>query len=406
MSIIAAFSLVLVILTIGDIVSAKTKAFVPSVFVAAVLFLFGFWTFLPGDLITISGLGMPIAQLGMYLLITHMGTLMSVRELAAQWKTITIALMGIVGICVGTLTIGRVMFGWETVVTATPPLTGGIVAAIIMSEAAAARGLQNLAVLSIVMYVMQGFVGYPLTAICLKKEGTRLLNLYRSGAIKIEKKTEEETAATTEAQNKFRIFPPLPQKYQTTYMLLAKLGLVAWASVGFSAVINQMIFSAGGPKDAISKYVVCLIFGVIASEIGFLERRPLNLSGSFGFMMTSLMAFIFAQLAKATPEMLGEIALPLVGIIVIGVTGMGVLSIFVGKRFGYSKEMAFSVALTALYGFPPNYILTEEAANALAETPEEKEYLMDQMLPKMLVGGFTTVTIVSVLVAGIFVGFL
>jgi hypothetical protein len=68
--------------------------------------------------------------------------------------------------------------------------------------------------------------------------------------------------------------------------------------------------------------------------------------------------------------------------------------------------MAFSVALTALYGFPPNYILTEEAANALAETPEEKEYLMDQMLPKMLVGGFTTVTIVSVLVAGIFVGFL
>jgi hypothetical protein len=64
--------------------------------------------------------------------------------------------------------------------------------------------------------------------------------------------------------------------------------------------------------------------------------------------------------------------------------------------------MSFALSLTALYGFPPNYILTEEAANALAQTPEEKEFLMDQMLPKMLVGGFTTVTVVSVILAGIF----
>jgi len=68
--------------------------------------------------------------------------------------------------------------------------------------------------------------------------------------------------------------------------------------------------------------------------------------------------------------------------------------------------MAFAVALTALYGFPPNYILTEEGAKAIAENQEEKDFLMDQMLPQMLVGGFTTVTITSVIIAGIFVNFL
>ncbi len=119
--------------------------------------------------------------------------------------------------------------------------------------------------------------------------------------------------------------------------------------------------------------------------------------------MTSLMAFIFAGLAKATPAMLVEMAVPLVGIIIFGVIGMGIFSIIVGKLLGESKEMAFSVSLTSLYGFPPNYILTEEAVKALAETPEEKEFLMDKMLPKMLVGGFTTVTIASVVIAGIFV---
>lgn len=39
------FCIILIILGIGDIVSARTKAFVPSVFVAAILFLAGFGLF-------------------------------------------------------------------------------------------------------------------------------------------------------------------------------------------------------------------------------------------------------------------------------------------------------------------------------------------------------------------------
>lgn len=394
MSIIAAFCVVLIILTVGDLVSAKTKAFVPSVFISAILFLVGFWTILPKDIIDISSLGMPFALLAMYLLITHMGTMMSISELVGQWKTIVIALMGIVGMCIATMTIGAMLFGWEAVVAATPPLTGGIVAAIVMSDAAAAKGLQDIAVLAILMYVMQGFAGYPITAYCLRKEGKRLLTLFRKGEMKLEKGSSNEEAIAIEAtKNKFRIFPPLPEKYQTTYMYLAKLGLVAWGAVVFASVTHEVV----------SKYVICLIFGVIASEIGFLERKPLNLSGSFGWLMTSLMAYIFAQLSKATPEMLSKIVIPLVGIIIIGVSGMGIFSIIASKKLGYSKEMAFAVACTALYGFPPNYILTDEASKALAENAEEKEFLMAQMLPKMLVGGFTTVTIVSVIVAGIFI---
>ena len=393
MSLMMAFCTVLIVLTIGDVVSTKTKAFVPSVFVSAIIFLIGFWTFFPSEIVSLAGFTQPVIILSMYLLITHMGTMLSVRELISQWKTIAVALAGIIGICLLTLTIGRALFGMEAVVIGTPPLTGGIVAAILMSEAATAKGLQDLAVLAIIMYVMQGFVGYPLTAIMLKKEGKRLLNVCRSGAIKIKKNTQDELATSVEEKSKFMIFPPLPKKYQTTYMLLAKLGLVAWAGVAFAGAIHGVI----------SKYVICLMFGVIASEIGFLERKPLNLSGSFGFFITGLMAFIFTGLAKATPEMLGQIVVPLAGIIVLGVLGIAVSSMLVGTRLWYTKEMSLAIALTALYGFPPNYILTEEAVKALTEDEEEKKYLMDEMLPKMLVGGFTTVTIVSVIVAGIFV---
>lgn len=113
---------------------------------------------------------MPAAQLAMYLLITHMGTMMSVNELAKQWKTITIAVGGIVGVVVGVMTLGALIFGKETAIIAAPPLTGGIVASIMMSEAATAKGLTDLSVLAILVYVAQGFAGYPITALMLKKK--------------------------------------------------------------------------------------------------------------------------------------------------------------------------------------------------------------------------------------------
>lgn len=393
MSLMMAFTIVLAVLALGDIISAKTKAFIPSVFVAALLFLFGFWTFFPADIVALAGFQMPIVYLSMYLLITHMGTMLTLRELAEQWRTIAVALIGIIGIVALTMTAGVALFGFQTALIATPPLTGGIVAAIVMSEAATKAGMENLAVLAIITYVMQGFVGYPLTAIMLKKEGTRLLGGFRSGEIKYVK-----TEKKTDTPQRKKLIPALPEIYQTTYVVLMKLGLTAWAAVAFAAFLK--------PYIDISPYVMCLFFGVISQELGFVEQRPLNLSGSFGFLITGLMAFVFAGLARATPAMLAEIVIPLIGIIVLGVSGMAILSMLLGKKLGYTKEMSFAIALTALYGFPPNYILTEEASKALAQTTEEREFLMDQMLPKMLVGGFTTVTIVSVIIAGVFVNFL
>jgi hypothetical protein len=393
MSLLMAFSIVLIILAVGDIISTKTKAFIPSVFVAALLFLFGFWTFFPGDIVSQAGFQTPIVYLSMYLLITHMGTLLSVKELAAQWRSVAVALIGIVGVMALTMTLGAAVFGFDAAVIATPPLTGGVVAAIIMNEAAAELGMDQLAVLAIITYVMQGFIGYPLTSLMLKKEGQRLIEGFRNGEIEYNESDEE--SAVTESK---KLLPDLPNEYKTTYVLLAKLGLTAWAAVAVGNFLD--------PYLGISPFVYCLIFGVIANAIGFVEKRPLNLSNSFGFLITILMAFIFAGLSDATPAMLAELAVPLAGIIFFGVSGMAVLSMLLGKFLGYTKEMSFATALTALYGFPPNYILTEEGAKALAKNEEEKKFLMSEMLPKMLVGGFTTVTIASVIIAGIFVNFL
>lgn len=385
MSLIVAFILILATLAIGEIVSIRTKAIIPSVFVTALLFLVGYWTIFPANILEVAGFGPSIIQVSMFLLITHMGTMISVKELIAQWKTFAISIIGICGICFGTLILGKLFFPWDMLVVATPPLTGGVVASVIMSQAATAKGLPTLAVLAVGMYVMQGFAGYPLTAITLNIEGKRLLKKFRNGEIQKREVNSEEGEKKT-------LLPQLPKKYQTTYILLLKLGILVQTSIFLTNLMNK----------AVSEFVICLIVGAIAAEIGFIERRPLNLSGTFGFFMTGLMAFIFGGLAKATPEMIKELIIPFIGIIGFGVAGLVIFSIIAAKIFKESIPMAIAISLNALYGFPVNYTLTNDAAMALGKTGEEVDFLTGEMLPKMLIGGFASVTIVSVIIAGIF----
>ena len=68
--------------------------------------------------------------------------------------------------------------------------------------------------------------------------------------------------------------------------------------------------------------------------------------------------------------------------------------------------MSFAVALNALYGFPPNMIITNEVINSVTEDAEMKEYLTDHIMSKMLIGGFTSVTVTSTLLAGFFINLL
>jgi hypothetical protein len=397
--------LALVILTfilfVGDFVAVRTKAWVPSIFICAVLFLLGYWTFFPQNIVELAGVPPVVAVMLMYLLITNMGTLLSIQELKNQWKTIVIALSGIIGIIALLLGVGTFLFGFQTVVVAIPPLVGGVVSALIMSEGAKEAGLASLSVFAIVIYVMQGFAGYPLTSIMLKKEGKRLLTQYRNGQLQIEaqgKAASEVAATAATAKVELKLFKNMPAKYNTEFFKFFRLALVAFLAYQVSTLLAPIV--------SISPFVLCLLFGVIATSVGFLEKQVLQKANGFGFAILGLMLFIFDGLKKATPSMMLEIIYPLIGTIVIGVIGMYIFSYIAGKLLKVSKEMAFAVSLTALYGFPADYIITAEVIKSLTEDEKEREILTNRMLPPMLVGGFITVTIVSVILAGIFVGFL
>ncbi len=400
---IFAMLILCVVYALGDTVGTLTKAWIPSVFVVAILFLLGYWTFFPKDIVTLAGFGAPLGgTLAIMICITHMGTSISLSELKKQWKIIVICLAGLAGMVAACMIICPIFVDFNYIVAGLPPLTGGIVAATMMQEAAQNLGLERAAVLAICMYVCQGFAGYPLTAVMLKKEGRNLLKDFRNGKAKKVAKTGEideiNGKFAVEEKKRKKLIPDIPNKYYSTAVSLATIMIVAL----LSSLISSWTATFMGVY-AINQAVIALILGIAATEIGFLRPNVLKENGCFNFLMFVLMMYVFGGLNSATPELLLEILGPLVLIIVVGVVGMCICSTIVGKILKVSPYMAIATSLTALYGFPPNYVLTEEASKALADNDDEKNYLMDNMLPQMIVGGFVTVTITSVIIASIFI---
>ena len=394
---VLAFVLCAAAYIIGEVVSTVTKAWIPSVFVTAIVMLVGYWTVFPHDLVSDSKLIPFGSTLGIYLLITHMGTVISLKQLKAQWKTIVVCLSGLLGMCVLSWFICPLFMDKTLVIAGLPPLTGGIIAATTMQTAAANAGLEVAAVFAITMYCVQGFAGYPITAVCLQVEGKRLLKEFRDGG-SVPVALAENPMAMVDEPNRKTLIPPVPKKFDSAVVTLIKLGIVAW----FATLLGGVSFPVIGK---ISGAIWALVLGVIFTTLGFLDRNSLNKANSYGIVMFALMMYVFDGLKDCTPEMLVSIIVPMIVLIVIGVFGMAVASFVIAKVLKMSFPLAFANGLTALYGFPCDAIITESTCKSLAQTDDEFNFLMSKMFPSMIVGGFVTVTITSVFIAGAFASF-
>lgn len=376
---------------LGEVVSTLTKAWIPAIFVTALFFLVGYWTVIPYDLVKDANLLDFGGTLGIYLCIVHIGTLLSVKQLLAQWKTVIVCLIGLAGMCVLCYVFCPIFMDRTLMIVGLPPLTGGVVATTMMKAEALNKGLELAAVFAVTMFCVQGFAGYPLTAVCLQMEGKRLLGSFRSGKIGGAFEGTSADSGTLDMSAKKKLIPPIPEKFDSAVLTLGKVALTAWLAI--------MIGSFTG----ISGAIIALLLSVVLCALGFLEPNALGKANSYGILSFALTVYVFDGLKDCTPEMLKSILLPMIFLIIFGVAALALASFVVSKILKMSVPLAFATCLTALYGFPFNALITESVCNALSEDSEERKLLMDHMLPPMLVGGFVTVTIASVFIAGIFV---
>lgn len=380
--------MVMLFIFIGEWVSKASHAYIPSVFVTAILFVLGFWTFLPKTFVASASFGAQFAPICIALLLVHLGTLMSLTQLLKQWKAVCISLLGVCGTIALTMIVGRFFFNWQSVIAAIPPLTGGLVSATLMITGLKAQGLTAFIALPVTMFVTHSIFGYPLTSALLKSESKRLLKNFDQ-----EKKENPDLIVREEDENQVEKKSIVPDSYRTSAYMITKVAAVALLAQLFGMLTHNFL----------NVNVVYLIFGVLAHQLGFLEDKVLEKAGVANWLMYGLIAFVFSQLSVVTPNGMLSIIVEIIVLIALGMLGMFLASWALAKPFGMSWQMAFACALTALFGFPADYIMTSEVAHNMSNTEEERNYLLNKMMPKMLVGGFATVSVASVIIASVFI---
>ena len=385
MTAILSAAVIFVVFAAGDMISAKTKAIVSMLLVASVVFLAGFWTnIFPQTLFADSTL-LSMAGLLVTMLLVHLGTTIKLRDFGAQWRTVIISALACVAISVAVYFLGQLIVDRGFALVGAPILSGGVVATLQMTEMANNASRPELAVFATLVMCAQGFVGYPVASLCLKSEAKRLKRDIDAGSVSL----APVNAAQATARKK--LIPALPAKYNTPNTIIAKVILVALLSTWVSSLFN----------DAVNKLVWCLVFGVLLKELGFLDEDALGKANATGIVMPIITLSIFTNLASATPEMVGSMVVPLLVCVVIGTIAFSLVSILVGKLFGYSWQMSMAIGSSCLFGFPGTVIISNEVSESTGTTEEEKAYISAQIMPKMLVAGMVTVSITSVLVAGV-----
>ena len=393
---ILATFVILLVFGIGDMVATKTKAIVSMLFFSSVLFLAGFWTkVLPNTMFDDSTL-LLVSGVLVSMLLVHMGTTIKLRDFADQWKTVIIACIACIAISLGIYFIGGLIVADKNyVVVGAPILSGGVVATITMQTAVEGHSVE-LGVFAALVMVVQGFVGYPVCSLCLKSEAKRVRSLVESG-----QELKGVTAKiVTDAAPKKRLIPYIPDKYNGPNIMMAKVAFFAFLATITANAINGWIASTFETAFSISALIFALIYGIIAKELGFIEENPMKRAGADGFMLVVVTLSIFTNLAQSTPDMVAGMLWPLLVVVVTGSITFLVISTLVGKIFGVSWQMSCAIGSTCLFGFPGTYIVTNEVVNATAANDQEKQLMLDHMMPKMLIAGMVSVSITSVLIAG------
>lgn len=385
---IIAFTLIMLIWTVSDYISKKTKALLSSLFVASIIFLIGFKTNLfPEDLLPTSAL-LPLGQTVVGMIIVHLGTLISLDEFKRQWRTFLIGVSAVLGIAIMLFTVGRLLLDTNYVLSAIAAISGGTISVIIVQEQALNAGLISVAVFPVLIAALQGLIGFPLTSIILRKEAMRIRDGVRDGSITRKAAVEEEQTDSKETI--------LPEAFQTTAGTLFVVGLVVILAMFLSGLTNGWL----------NTFVIALLLGIALRATGVLKPNVLNGIDAYGLMMLAILLIIFGPLATTSFADLVELLVPLLIAFSLGVIGIVLFAMLAGKFLGYTYPMAVAIGLSSLYGFPGTLILSEEAAKNIGETEDEIQIIEDEILPKMVVAGFSTVTITSVFLTGILASFI
>ena len=249
-----------------------------------------------------------------------------------------------------------------------------------IADAAREAGQPTMAAFAWVVGIMQFFVGLPMTSFIISRYCRKRV----AAGITVETTTEDG-----ETKTRRKLIPPVPEKMDSSYLVVAKLLLVT--------VLGCWL----GSLTKIPAAILCLVFGVVFCEIGFLDESSLQKSGFMSFIMLCLLASAPASFSTLSFDDFLKLVGPSVFFLLFGGVMLAVGGAIFGKLLRMDPLMGAALGLAAMYGFPFSMLIPEQVIEAMELPEAEAKALYDQIIPKMVIAGFASVTVGSVVVGAI-----
>ncbi len=403
----------LAIIAVAEVVSILSRAWIPTMLTAILLFLVLMWTgVVPSEVFTTSGFG-AIASFLVPAAIVHMGTMIPLSRIREQWKGIAIGVAGVLGIVALVLGIVSLLYDYETAVAGTGTAAGGIIAFLITSDALEQIGRTDLVVIPALVLALQSLVGMPIANTMLRKYVVKQMS---AGVYEAPARAPELVATrvgSTSTPRRADLVDPdgvgvaevpltaepagpvartlIPARLQVGSFLIALVFVFAWAAIAL------------GELTGINAGVWALLLGLGGRAVGILPDATLLKANAFGFVMPVIIMVVLGSMASASWASVVASFVPAMAVLLAAVAGIVVFAGLMSRLVGWDVLKGLPVGLTALFGFPADYMLCQEISRSLGRDEREEAAIMDDIYTPMLIGGFTTVTLSSVVVASILV---
>jgi len=376
------FCIAMLIFGVADFLGVKTKSLLSGPFVILLSFLVLFLTgVLPLDIIDQAGMT-KAASLSIYLLMTDMGTMINLKEIKREWRTVILASLSVVFSAIGILALIPII-GKDSALVSLPIVNGALQASIIMLNAASEKNLILAYALGAMVYATQKFFGTVPASFCGRKFAAKLVTEYR------ENKANGIDLNVSESEGEAKkTFYEKHKKFYTSNVLIFAIALLAFISWWL------------GDKTGINYTIYCLILGCVARNTGILPEKPMTVAKCAGFLNMACFANLIPALAKVTvPDLVANIA-PL--FMVFGATLLAIF-IFVrlipGWKIVGDKNLAYGICMSQMLGFPATMLVSNEIVTSFAENEDEAKYLEKKISIPYVLAGLVAATVLSVVVA-------
>jgi|GEM_PF-1058906 len=377
-------TVILVLMVAGEVISRWMKAVVPGVLVTAMLYLALYWGgILDSSIVEKSGITY-LTSIAMMCVIVNMGASTNPQELKENWRVVALAGISYFIQIVTMFLVISTLYGRNMAIASLP---GGASVALMVQEKARNLGYDDVVLLSALILSFKGMFSCPIASYFVKREVKRIkaLGIPTDGIVENEK--PEDADSGQDGKKKVG-------KHESPYMSLMRFLIVAW-------IASRLEMICG-----VSRYVFCLLLGVLMTQLGFLHKDEMDRTKSHGMLMLMMMTSILNGFSNATPAMFVEMLIPLLCVMVTEVLCIFVNSRLLGRFFGFSKEMSFLVCQNIMVGFPLNLMLSGDIIKFLVEDPKEQKVLHRLIATRMVIAGFTSVTFLSTVTMGVLAGFI